>query len=447
MPLRKAAERDGAVLSEDDLASTDTHPVPRKSVKSTASAKTGTKRKVPAKQSRHVLADRTNVQSNDEIDEIEKPKAKRTKTLETKQRPAEVEESLLKENAIQETQQPVDERRSNESTKALPAREHTPAYTARAGSARPAYVLDRARSTSIQPGYTTRDRSASASGTERGRRVGDVETRRQLTAMTRECENLNLKNQALEDLVRDKAESNFDRLKREADLKTKQADELIASLKKELATLRKSWTSTASETGSLQEQLSQVSDAYEASQQENATLNQELTAARQSLQAVENERKSLEAKLVAARQQLTSDSEPKSSSRSIGVKSTEAQREAKMKESLYTDLTGLIIRGVKQKDGEDEYDCIQTGRNGTLHFHLSVMNENASTSNPKTPGLSYEDAEFSYEPFLDESRDKDLLEILPDYLSEDICFTRNHAVKFYSKVVESMTKKIVIEDD
>jgi hypothetical protein len=36
-----------------------------------------------------------------------------------------------------------------------------------------------------------------------------------------------------------------------------------------------------------------------------------------------------------------------------------------MKENLYADLTGLLIRAVKRKDGEDEYDCIQTGRNGS----------------------------------------------------------------------------------
>lgn len=75
------------------------------------------------------------------------------------------------------------------------------------------------------------------------------------------------------------------------------------------------------------------------------------------------------------------------------------------------------------------------------------MND-SSLTNPKTPtGLSYEEAEFAYEPFLDEGRDRDLLDILPDYLTEEICFPRNHAVKFYSKVVDCMTKKIVMEEE
>lgn len=76
------------------------------------------------------------------------------------------------------------------------------------------------------------------------------------------------------------------------------------------------------------------------------------------------------------------------------------------------------------------------------------MANSSATPNPRTPsGLSYDEAEFAYEPLLDEDRDKELLEMLPDYLAEDIWFPRNHAQRFYSKVVESMTKKIIVEDD
>lgn len=147
------------------------------------------------------------------------------------------------------------------------------------------------------------------------------------------------------------------------------------------------------------------------------------------------------------------------------VGNLDSAKQAHLKEELYRDLTGLIINSVKRKDGEDEYSCIQTGRNGStyshnqlitrhktdqailaLHFHLTINND-SSIVNPKTPsGLSYEDAEFAYEPFFDNSRDQDLIDILPDYLTEEICFPRNHAVKFYTKVVDSMTKKIVVEE-
>ena len=137
-----------------------------------------------------------------------------------------------------------------------------------------------------------------------------------------------------------------------------------------------------------------------------------------------------------------------------------------MKENLYSDLTGLIIRNVKRKEGEDEFDCIQTGRNGSkyslqhaepnleltsitaLHFHLSLANDTSASSAPKTPsGSRYEETEFTYEPLLDEGRDSELMDLLPDYLTEDIEFPRHQALKFYHKMLESMMKRIMVEEE
>jgi hypothetical protein len=38
---------------------------------------------------------------------------------------------------------------------------------------------------------------------------------------------------------------------------------------------------------------------------------------------------------------------------------------AQMKEDLFGDLTGLIVRDVKRQGAEDMFDCLQTGRNGS----------------------------------------------------------------------------------
>jgi hypothetical protein len=43
----------------------------------------------------------------------------------------------------------------------------------------------------------------------------------------------------------------------------------------------------------------------------------------------------------------------------------EAVLMAQAKEDLYGDLTGLIVRGMSQGNGENVFDCIQTGRNGS----------------------------------------------------------------------------------
>lgn len=65
----------------------------------------------------------------------------------------------------------------------------------------------------------------------------------------------------------------------------------------------------------------------------------------------------------------------------------------------------------------------------------------------KAGSATYEDVEFAYTPLLDANRDRDILDILPEYLTEEICFPRSNAAKFYSKVVDCMTKKIEIVDD
>lgn len=82
-----------------------------------------------------------------------------------------------------------------------------------------------------------------------------------------------------------------------------------------------------------------------------------------------------------------------------------------------------------------------------LHFHLTVANDTTSSA-PKTPsGQSYEEAEFTYEPLLDDGRDGELIDILPDYLTEDIEFPRHQALKFYHKMLESMMKRIMVEEE
>ena len=44
-----------------------------------------------------------------------------------------------------------------------------------------------------------------------------------------------------------------------------------------------------------------------------------------------------------------------------------AAQVAQLKEDLYSDLTGLILRGVDMGSEADVYDCIQTGRNGSKY--------------------------------------------------------------------------------
>ncbi|KAF2722004.1 hypothetical protein K431DRAFT_338447 [Polychaeton citri CBS 116435] len=486
-------------------------PMPPKAAKAT---NTAVKRKAVSRKPRRALQDRTNVQHDNEIDEFEddeasKPKPKRakqsatstsrkgatarassepaedaTKTASTplqpiastgakRGRPKKIAEPAL--TVIPESQpilEEVEEQHIEQSIEiekdkvdgdgaVEPSTLRVQPVASRQRSTsvqRPLQQTNTARSASVQshngyPAPPSRERSGSvvSDARARERRGGDPELRRRFNDLQSKHEILSSKYQNLQELGRDSAVSNFEKLKRASDQRAKDAAELVASLKRELSELRKNNGSNA-ETTQLQKQVNNLTTS-------NNKLLADVKAVNDTLQTSQNEFKALETKLVAARQQISimvvqererakvpgSATKALNGGRGVAANASDAVKDAKMKENLYSDLTGLIIRGVKRKEGEDEYDCIQTGRNGTLHFHLSVAND-SSTSNPKTPtGLSYEEAEFAYEPLLDQSRDRDLLELLPDYLTEEICFPRSHAVKFYTRVVDSMTKRIVVE--
>ena len=225
------------------------------------------------------------------------------------------------------------------------------------------------------------------------------------------------------------------------------ANDLIESLRAELEAQR----SAAQEARS---QNSDLSNAHkEAAKQKSA-----LTGLEAAYASLQNENRALHAKLNASR--AASQDNAKTTATSARGKAAVAKaaagigadvQVAQLKEDLYSDLTGLIVRGVDRQDDQDIYDCIQTGRNGSkwslellqvdanvhvaLHFKLSVAADKE--------GTSYEETEFSYEPRLDSDRDMDLIEILPEYLCEEITFSRNNAARFYSRIADTLTKRLV----
>lgn len=44
-------------------------------------------------------------------------------------------------------------------------------------------------------------------------------------------------------------------------------------------------------------------------------------------------------------------------------------------------------------------------------------------------------------PQLDPSRDRELIDLLPDFLVEEITFPRPHAAKFYARVIKSLNER------
>ena len=66
-----------------------------------------------------------------------------------------------------------------------------------------------------------------------------------------------------------------------------------------------------------------------------------------------------------------------------------------------------------------------------LHFKLAVENDS-----------SLDDVHFTYQPQLDAGRDQEMIEMLPEYLTDEIIFPRSQAPKFYSRVNKSLTEDL-----
>lgn len=60
---------------------------------------------------------------------------------------------------------------------------------------------------------------------------------------------------------------------------------------------------------------------------------------------------------------------------------------------------------------------------------------------------NFDTTEFHYIPLLDSNRDAGLVGILPEYLTVDITFSRQNASKFYTRVMDSLTKRRIDPDE
>lgn len=132
---------------------------------------------------------------------------------------------------------------------------------------------------------------------------------------------------------------------------------------------------------------------------------------------------------------------------------------ARVKEELYADLCGLIIVNVRKENDSNVFECVQTGVNGrtlfilmtflrfiltnfgivAVHFKLSVPNlhvkaKRAQESKDPADVEAVDEDEIIFIPLFDEARDKTVIDLLPEYLRDEISFQRDHMTKFYQKV-------------
>ncbi|KAG6058484.1 hypothetical protein E4U32_004597 [Claviceps aff. humidiphila group G2b] len=272
-----------------------------------------------------------------------------------------------------------------------------------------------------------RERDLKISNPTCSHNANDFILRKRSGDLTEQYHALEKRHVQLRDIGVKAAECNFERMKRQSMETAAASDNLIRELKAELA--------AKSDIVKQNEQIGRQLERSQANVGELEGVIADLTA---SLSKAKSEIQSLSLKLGTVRAVEAGTKVTASVMKTVsgGTKLTPsgAVLAAQAKEDLYGDLTGLIIRGTSQIDHEIVFDCIQTGRNGTLHFRLALE----AGEDPE----KYNEIQFTYRPQLDGERDRELMTILPDYLVEEITFTRTQASNFYGKLNKSLTERL-----
>lgn len=157
----------------------------------------------------------------------------------------------------------------------------------------------------------------------------------------------------------------------------------MESLKEELAAQKV----LGKESRNVQKQLREREKEVTGLQSQVGNLSTQLSTA-------QTEIKALQTKLAAARNNsvtndVSSNKVPGSAVKNganrnaaagAAAEAVQAAHLAQLKEDLYSDLSGLIIRNVKKRDTDYLYDCIQTGANGSecleyLHIYIPQITD------------------------------------------------------------------------
>ncbi|KAL4869394.1 hypothetical protein BDV12DRAFT_84451 [Aspergillus spectabilis] len=279
------------------------------------------------------------------------------------------------------------------------------------------------------------------SGAEHEKSGSEPELRRRLGDLTKKYDTLENRYRNLKDIGIVEANANMEKLKKQCESMTTASTNLVNSLKAELETQKVLGQKSRSLQKQLRERDAEVtklaSEAEQAASQ-LAAAQSEVKALQTKLAASRNTTATLEQAALKAPGSAIKGGGANRANAAAAAEAAHAAQFAQLKEDLYSDLTGLIIRDVKKRDADNFYDCIQTGVNGALHFKLAV---------PHVSSANFESAEFQYIPLLDANRDRELVNVLPEYLTVDITFVRQQASKFYTRVIDALTKRRVSQGD
>ena len=240
-----------------------------------------------------------------------------------------------------------------------------PARRAPAAASRRPESVQRARQTSVNRHI----RSGSYSDTE-----GHNSTlRRKVSDLTKKLDSVELRYRNLREVGVEQAEANFKALQRQSEESASAAQAVIENLKAQLVAKDMSIAKTAS-----RKELEVMEYQHRVHTEK---FEEKLATMQKQLESAQSEAKSLKTKLAEERAAKSSvesvhdrNRRPSSAKKPAGgvlimgsAETAQAQQTAQLKIDLYSDLTGLIVRGVKREEEEDVFDCLQTGRNGSTY--------------------------------------------------------------------------------
>ena len=243
----------------------------------------------------------------------------------------------------------------------------------------------RVRQTSIQP-QSRHIRAGSFSDAE-----GGPASRRKIGELQAKNDKLELRYRQLKEVGIDEAAANYDKLRKQSEESAKAAKAIIAQLKaesaakdarlKEFRNLQKALDEKDAEIAHQKEKSAKANAMLEEVKEENKGLMTKLAAMKNAAANIES--------VNAAK--IPGSAQKPGATRIMGSAETvKAHQEAQLKISLYSDLTGLIVRGLKREEEDDVFDCIQTGKNGSKYPHLCLSPSRLYTHTNNTPSSSFQ---------------------------------------------------------
>ncbi|KAF8472035.1 chromosome segregation protein Csm1/Pcs1-domain-containing protein [Kalaharituber pfeilii] len=264
--------------------------------------------------------------------------------------------------------------------------------------------------------------------------TAEASLKQQLEGITKKFEEADRKLKALSKLRVTDAEQALEDYKKNMEARIAKSEDLTTALQKDLNAkqdliienkrLRKQLASKEAEIIAVQKQLEELEKEIYDVQTENQTLQAKLSIARSHVPVPGSAVKKHSRDQSLVNGNSHNDSIPPG-------------WEAAAKEELYGDLSGLTILSIKLLPDNPNlrvFDCIQTGKNGTLHFKLTTP---CNSMHPED--------EFTFTPHLDQNRDRVIYALLPEYLREEITFARGNATRFYVKVLNVVMKADVMQ--